>query len=120
MKRSSANLAGTWASPLILNDLKDWEGDGDNKLVAGQDVLAARPTLLLALALEGLGPAEREELLSLIHQCQSRTAVCQGASLPQGREAGREVPGARRGHCRRGRAHRAARAVVLPGRCRPR
>src|SRR5439155_19182417 len=36
----------------ILNDLKDWDGDGDNKLVSGQDVLAARPTLLLALALE--------------------------------------------------------------------
>jgi geranylgeranyl diphosphate synthase type II len=49
----------------ILNDLKDWEGDRDNKLMAGQDLLAARPTLLLALALEGLGPAEREELLSL-------------------------------------------------------
>ena len=25
----------------ILNDLKDWEPDSDNKLVAGQDVLAA-------------------------------------------------------------------------------
>ncbi len=37
----------------ILNDLKDWDGDDDNKLIAGQDVLAARPTLLLALALEG-------------------------------------------------------------------
>ena len=24
----------------ILNDLKDWDGDSDNKLVAGQDVLA--------------------------------------------------------------------------------
>jgi geranylgeranyl pyrophosphate synthase len=36
----------------ILNDLKDWDGDSDNKLIAGQDVLAARPTLLLALALE--------------------------------------------------------------------
>src|SRR5262249_13904565 len=36
----------------ILNDLKDWNGDSDNKLLAGQDVLAARPTLLLALALE--------------------------------------------------------------------
>src|SRR5262249_42246868 len=52
----------------ILNDLKDWDGDSDNKLVAGQDVLAARPTLLLALALEGLGPAEREELLALLHK----------------------------------------------------
>jgi geranylgeranyl pyrophosphate synthase len=54
----------------ILNDIKDWVGDADNKLVAGQDVLAARPTLLLALALEGLNPAQREELLSLI--CNSR------------------------------------------------
>jgi geranylgeranyl pyrophosphate synthase len=50
----------------ILNDLKDWRGDEDNKLVAGQDVLAARPTLLLALALEGLPPAERAELLALL------------------------------------------------------
>jgi geranylgeranyl pyrophosphate synthase len=50
----------------ILNDLKDWDGDSDNKLVAGQDVLAGRPTLLLALALEGSGPTEREELLSLL------------------------------------------------------
>jgi geranylgeranyl pyrophosphate synthase len=51
----------------ILNDLKDWDGDGDNKLLAGQDVLAARPTLLLALALEGLDLAGREELLALVH-----------------------------------------------------
>ncbi len=50
----------------ILNDIKDWVGDDDNKLVAGQDVLAARPTLLLALALEGSSPAQREELLHLI------------------------------------------------------
>jgi geranylgeranyl pyrophosphate synthase len=50
----------------ILNDLKDWAGDEDNKLVAGQDVLAARPTLLLALALEGLSAHERSELLGLI------------------------------------------------------
>jgi geranylgeranyl pyrophosphate synthase len=57
----------------ILNDLKDWDGDSDNKLVVGQDVIAARPTLLLALALEGSNQAEREELLNLIAQCQ-RTA----------------------------------------------
>jgi geranylgeranyl diphosphate synthase, type II len=50
----------------ILNDLKDWGGDSDNKLVAGQDVLSARPTLLLALALEGSPPAQREELLHLL------------------------------------------------------
>jgi geranylgeranyl pyrophosphate synthase len=52
----------------ILNDLKDWEGDGDNKLVSGQDILAARPTLLLALALEGSKAAAREELLALLNQ----------------------------------------------------
>jgi geranylgeranyl pyrophosphate synthase len=49
----------------ILNDIKDWTGDEDNKLVSGQDVLGARPTLLLALALEGSTPAQREELLHL-------------------------------------------------------
>jgi geranylgeranyl diphosphate synthase, type II len=47
----------------ILNDFKDWEGDSDNKMMAGQDVLAARPTLLLALALEGLKGEERQELM---------------------------------------------------------
>ena len=50
----------------ILNDIKDWVGDDDNKLTAGGDVLAARPTLLLALALEGSTPARREELLHLV------------------------------------------------------
>lgn len=55
----------------ILNDIKDWTGDEDNKLVSGQDVLAARPTLLLALALEGLNPAQREELLHLISQART-------------------------------------------------
>jgi geranylgeranyl pyrophosphate synthase len=50
----------------ILNDFKDWEGDTDNKLVAGQDVLSARPTLLLALALEGLDSSDRTTLLSLL------------------------------------------------------
>jgi len=55
----------------IINDLKDWETDGDNKLVAGQDVLAARPTLLLALALEGLGTEERRDLLALLEEASN-------------------------------------------------
>jgi geranylgeranyl pyrophosphate synthase len=55
----------------ILNDIKDWTGDEDNKLVAGQDVLAARPTLLLALALEGSSPAQKEELLHLVRRSRS-------------------------------------------------
>ncbi|HZZ78167.1 MAG TPA: polyprenyl synthetase family protein [Gemmataceae bacterium] len=50
----------------ILNDFKDWQGDSDNKLIAGQDTLSGRPTLLLALALEGLSGGEREELLAIV------------------------------------------------------
>jgi geranylgeranyl pyrophosphate synthase len=62
----------------ILNDLKDWEGDSDNKLVAGQDILSARPTLLLALALESCNPTERTELLSLIDQPSQSAATDNG------------------------------------------
>jgi geranylgeranyl pyrophosphate synthase len=50
----------------ILNDLNDWEGDDHNKLMAGGDILGGRPTVLWALALEGLPPAKQERLLSLI------------------------------------------------------
>jgi geranylgeranyl pyrophosphate synthase len=59
----------------ILNDLKDWQPDEDNKLLAGQDVLAARPTLLLALALEGSAAAERAELLALLHDAGGERAA---------------------------------------------
>jgi geranylgeranyl pyrophosphate synthase len=52
----------------ILNDLKDWQGDDDNKLLAGQDVLSARPTLLLALALDASNAAQKQELLSLVRR----------------------------------------------------
>ncbi|HKB05885.1 MAG TPA: polyprenyl synthetase family protein [Gemmataceae bacterium] len=58
----------------ILNDLKDWGGDENNKLVAGQDVLAARPTLLLALALEGLSLTEKAELLGLVAAAREHTS----------------------------------------------
>jgi geranylgeranyl pyrophosphate synthase len=50
----------------ILNDLGDWQGDQHNKLSAGLDALGGRPTLLLALALEGLSTAKQEELLALV------------------------------------------------------
>ena len=58
----------------ILNDLKDFEADGDNKIIAGQDVLASRPTVLLALALETLPAPRREELLSLVSQGEAPDA----------------------------------------------
>jgi len=46
----------------ILNDLKDWQEDDNNKLVAGQDALSLRPTILLALALQAADPSQRAVL----------------------------------------------------------
>ena len=50
----------------ILNDLEDWEEDQPNGRSAAGDVLAGRPTVLLALAMEALDSAGRERLQSLI------------------------------------------------------
>ena len=50
----------------ILNDLKDWQGDSDNKLQAGGDVLGGRPTVLWALALASLDEADQQKLLSVV------------------------------------------------------
>ena len=50
----------------ICNDLDDWQQDGHNKVDSGGDVLAGRPTVLWALALEALGAEERNELESLV------------------------------------------------------
>lgn len=50
----------------IINDLKDWDGDDNNKLVRGQDVLSARPTLLLALALEAATATQKHELRDIL------------------------------------------------------
>lgn len=50
----------------ILNDLQDWNGDDFNKLTPGGDVLGGRPTVLWALALEGLQEQHREELERLV------------------------------------------------------
>jgi geranylgeranyl pyrophosphate synthase len=50
----------------ILNDLQDWQGDDFNKLTLGGDVLGGRPTVLWALALEGLERSDRHELEQLV------------------------------------------------------
>jgi geranylgeranyl diphosphate synthase, type II len=50
----------------ILNDLQDWTGDDFNKLTLGGDVLGGRPTVLWALALEGLDDDDRLELEQLV------------------------------------------------------
>jgi geranylgeranyl pyrophosphate synthase len=49
----------------ILNDLGDWRPDRHNKLVAARDVVGGRPTVLWALALEGLSNTGRAELQRL-------------------------------------------------------
>ena len=60
----------------ILNDLKDWEHDDDNKRSLGADLLGGRPTILLALALEGLKEDQREELVSLLDgDCEKSAEV---------------------------------------------
>lgn len=59
----------------IINDLNDFTPDDDNKLVAGQDVLAARPTVLLALALESLPAEKGRELLKLIRRGNASGSV---------------------------------------------
>ncbi len=51
----------------ILNDLHDWQDDDYNKLMAGGDALAGRPTVLLALALEALPKNGQDELVSLVY-----------------------------------------------------
>jgi len=50
----------------MINDLKDWQGDDNNKLTAAGDVLGGRPTVLWALALEGLDAAGTVELEALV------------------------------------------------------
>jgi geranylgeranyl pyrophosphate synthase len=64
----------------ILNDLQDWHGDNHNKLLAGGDVLGGRPTVLWALALEGLGDHDRAQLLSV---CEVAARGYQGTDVPR-------------------------------------
>lgn len=59
----------------ILNDLSDWSPDAHNKQIAGRDILEMRPTLLMALALEAAPPAQREELLRILH-ADKRDRAC--------------------------------------------
>ena len=47
----------------VLDDLTDWEEDADDKVALGQDLLAGRPTILRAFALEAGGGEELAALL---------------------------------------------------------
>ncbi|TWT93689.1 DUF116 domain-containing protein [Neorhodopirellula pilleata] len=62
IRRFSRNLGVAFQ---IINDLHDWLGDDSNKLSAGADVIAGRPTLLWALALQNLNGDDQATLLSI-------------------------------------------------------
>lgn len=59
----------------ILNDLKDWRGDNDNKMVAGQDALALRPTLIMALAWQAAGAEQRQLMQSCYFDREEQDAI---------------------------------------------
>jgi geranylgeranyl pyrophosphate synthase len=59
----------------IVNDLNDWRGDNHNKLSAGGDAIGGRPTVLWALAMEGLPTEKQNELISLVSEDGRPTAV---------------------------------------------
>lgn len=59
----------------ILNDLKDWRGDNDNKMVAGQDALALRPTLIMALAWQAANPEQRQLMQSCYFDREEEDAI---------------------------------------------
>lgn len=52
----------------VLNDFQDWQGDDFNKLTLGGDALGGRPTVLWALALDGLHGDDRRRLEQLVAQ----------------------------------------------------
>jgi len=77
----------------VLNDLGDWTEDDGNKLVSGQDLLAARPTMLRALLIETLdeagsrllreldaGELQPEERLARMRRLHERTGTFQKAA----------------------------------------
>ena len=71
VKQFSRNLGVAFQ---ILNDLNDWQTDRHNKLTAGSDILGGRPTILWALALEGLDAPGQQQLRTLVAD-QSQPAV---------------------------------------------
>ncbi len=50
----------------VLNDLKDWQTDSENKVVSGQDAASMRPTVLLALALKHCSDDQRQQLQQML------------------------------------------------------
>ena len=57
----------------VQNDLKDVEGDLDNKVTSCGDIMKGRPTILFSMALEAATPEEREELLQAAREAEKST-----------------------------------------------
>jgi len=56
----------------VLNDLKDWSGDLENRRIAAGDLLGGRPTLMWALAVERLSARDAERLRWLAGEAAAR------------------------------------------------
>jgi geranylgeranyl pyrophosphate synthase len=52
----------------VFNDLKDWAGDIENDRRAAGDLIGGRPTVLWALAVEGLPAADAERLFAVARE----------------------------------------------------
>ena len=59
----------------VLNDLDDWRENDRNKVTLGQDVLARRPTILRAFAIEAGGEKRLLELSRSNHEAAETVAA---------------------------------------------
>ena len=66
----------------ILNDLDDWQSDRPGERPGGSDLFGGRPTVLWALALQGLNEKDRHQLESLLSQrCRDDARIARAAEL---------------------------------------
>ena len=66
----------------ILNDLDNWQDNQPNKAGRGTDLLGGRPTVLWALAMQGLGEEDRRELNSLLGKaCEEEEKIARAGEL---------------------------------------
>jgi geranylgeranyl pyrophosphate synthase len=72
----------------ILNDLKDWAGDLENERGAAGDLLGGRPTLMWALALEGLDDRDARRLRGVADEA---AAAADSATVARCLAAAREL-----------------------------
>ena len=69
----------------VLNDLKDWSGDVENDRRAAGDLLGGRPTLMWALALDGLSPVDAARLREVAREAGRPGAAGPAAAIAEAR-----------------------------------